>query len=212
MTVALDFDGVIHRYSKGWQGGKIYDPPMPGAIEAIREIMGVEAVVIFTARTDLDAVCMWLAVEHGVPCVTQAQWDAERPAEEHGSAFWNDMSRVLVTNRKPAARYYLDDRAVLFTRERGWDMALQDMQITPADTELLYLVTVKLRKNPEHNPRQKVTGPCPVNGQPCDDVTGEHHTFLVTTTENSVEAVRKTAMERYGHVTRVESVPSAIPF
>lgn len=126
MTVALDFDGVIHRYSKGWQGGKIYDPPMPGAIEAVKEIMEVEAVVVFTARTDLDAVCDSLT-HWGVECITQDQWDRERPAAEHGSAFWNDKSRILVTNRKPAARYYLDDRAVLFTPERGWDGAMKDM-------------------------------------------------------------------------------------
>lgn len=210
MTVALDFDGVIHRYSRGWQGGKIYDPPMPGAIEAIHEIQEVEAVVVFTARTDLDAVCAWLSAQ-GIECVTQEQWDAERPAEEHGSAFWNDKSRVLVTNRKPAARYYLDDRAVLFTREGGWERALMDMEITPDEREFLYLVTVKLPKNPVHNPRRKIFGACPVNGEPCSDTTGEHHTILVRSTKGG-DYVTKAAQAKYGHVTRVEAVPSEIPF
>lgn len=126
MTVALDFDGVIHRYSRGWQGGKIYDPPMPGAIEAIQEIMEVEAVVVFTARTDLNAVRDWLSARD-IECITQDQWDAERPVREHQNAFWNDRERVLITNRKPAARHYLDDRAVKFTPERGWDGAMKDM-------------------------------------------------------------------------------------
>ena len=27
-TIAVDFDGVIHKYSKGWQGGEIYDEPV----------------------------------------------------------------------------------------------------------------------------------------------------------------------------------------
>jgi hypothetical protein len=126
MTVAIDFDGVIHKYSRGWCGGEIYDPPMPGAIGAIKEIQEVEAVVVFTARTDLDAVCDSLT-HWGVECITQAQWDRERPAEEHGSAFWNEKGRVLVTNRKPAVRVYLDDRAVKFTPERGWSGAMEDM-------------------------------------------------------------------------------------
>lgn len=27
-TIVFDFDGVIHRYSKGWQNGSIYDKPV----------------------------------------------------------------------------------------------------------------------------------------------------------------------------------------
>jgi len=127
MTVALDFDGVIHRYSKGWQGGVIYDPPMRGAIAAVREIMSVEAVVVFTARTDLDAVCVWLRARD-IECVSQGEWDAERPVGEHGNAFWNEKERVLVTNRKPAARVYLDDRGVTFGKG-GWDQAMKDMDL-----------------------------------------------------------------------------------
>jgi hypothetical protein len=68
-----------------------------------------------------------------------------------------------------------------------------------------YLVTVRLAKNPEHNPREKKTGPCPVNGKPCTDVTGEHHTFLVDLDEIDADEVREIYQGIY-HVTRVETV------
>lgn len=32
-TICVDFDGVIHKYSKGWQGDVIYDEPVEGAKE-----------------------------------------------------------------------------------------------------------------------------------------------------------------------------------
>jgi hypothetical protein len=67
----------------------------------------------------------------------------------------------------------------------------------------LFLITVKLPKNPEHNPREKKTGPCPVNGKPCTDVTGEHHSFAVSG-EFTVEELITKFTEKYGHVTRIE--------
>ncbi len=210
MTKAVDFDGVIHRYSSGWQGGQIYDPPMPGAIKGLKTIMEVDAVVVFTARDDLKAVCAWLR-SFGLDCVTQDEWDAECAHSGCTGTFWSDQERLLVTNKKPAASHYLDDRAVPFTRERGWDGALQDMDVMPSETIHTYLITVKLPKNPEHNPKRKQTGPCPVNGEPCSDVTGEHHTILIRT-GRSLTDVAQWASTKYGHTTRVESVPGNIPF
>ena len=34
-TIAVDFDGFIHKYSKGWHDGSIYDEPVEGAAEAL---------------------------------------------------------------------------------------------------------------------------------------------------------------------------------
>lgn len=68
-----------------------------------------------------------------------------------------------------------------------------------------FLVTIKLAKNPEHNPRDKKTGPCPVTGKPCTDVTGEHHTFLAELEDVQAEDVRS-LYEGIYHVTRVEQV------
>lgn len=72
---------------------------------------------------------------------------------------------------------------------------------------MLFLITVKVEKNPDHNPRDKKTGPCPVNGKPCTDVTGEHHTFMDSLDDDlSPEDVREIYQGIYSHITRVEVV------
>ncbi len=68
-----------------------------------------------------------------------------------------------------------------------------------------FVITVKLPKNPEHNPREKKTGPCPVTGLPCTDVTGEHHSMVRDHPGLTAEQVRDLYATEF-HVTRVESV------
>jgi len=61
-TISVDFDGVIHRYSKGWHDGTTYDVPMPGAFEAIckMRLRGYD-VVIHSARP-ASMIQEWLSV------------------------------------------------------------------------------------------------------------------------------------------------------
>jgi 5'(3')-deoxyribonucleotidase len=87
--ICIDFDGVIHKYSKGWQGGKIYDDPMPGAKEALEKLQKEYELVIFTTRKETSDVSMWMA-KNGLP-------------------------NLAVTNEKLPAIAYIDDRAVRFT-------------------------------------------------------------------------------------------------
>lgn len=116
-TVAVDFDGVIHAYSKGWQDGSIYDEPIPGSLEALHKLMddGL-AVFIHTTRAAYP-VAQWLE-ERGVPAVVELNVPGQV------REFWNDTSRVLVTNRKLAAVAYIDDRGIRF---ESWEQALADL-------------------------------------------------------------------------------------
>ena len=53
-TIVFDFDGVIHRYSKGWQDGNIYDKPTKGIKETIEELRKKYRVVIVSTRSSTE--------------------------------------------------------------------------------------------------------------------------------------------------------------
>lgn len=49
-TIAFDFDGVIHRYSIGWQDGSIYDPISGEWYRLVRELLerGFNVIILTT--------------------------------------------------------------------------------------------------------------------------------------------------------------------
>jgi ribonucleotide monophosphatase NagD (HAD superfamily) len=110
-SIAVDFDGVIHRYGRGWHDGTIYDEPVPGAREALARIHRGYRVVILTTRVNpalhggdaqLASVEAWLE-QHGF--VRGEHWDE-------------------VTHEKVPALVYIDDRALHFT---DWNQALAEL-------------------------------------------------------------------------------------
>lgn len=68
---------------------------------------------------------------------------------------------------------------------------------------MMCLVTLKVEKDPNHDPKNKKEGPCPVSptGERCTDVTGQHHTVLF---HGTVEQAR--IEYQYDHITRIEEV------
>lgn len=118
-TVAVDFDGVIHAYSRGWQDGTIYDEPLPGALEGLTRLMRDYAVFVHTTR-NAKQVARWIDERsgRGIECVTHISplpWKRQ---------FWNRQGLLLVTNRKLPAIAYIDDRAIRF---ESWDQSLGDL-------------------------------------------------------------------------------------
>jgi hypothetical protein len=71
-------------------------------------------------------------------------------------------------------------------------------------TDHTFIVTVKLPKNPAHDPQNKVTGPCKYSPM-CTDVTGEHHSYLEDSFPDEA-AIREHLREQNVHVTRIEAV------
>lgn len=117
-TIAVDFDGVVHAYSKGWQDGAIYDPPLPGALDALTTLMKTHAVFIHTTR-DAGAVAGWLA-DHGFDTLL----DIDGPTHPKRK-FWNEQGVLLVTDRKLPAVAYIDDRGIRF---QSWKQVLADLE------------------------------------------------------------------------------------
>lgn len=92
-NIVFDFDGVIHKYSKGWQDGSIYDSPVPGIWAIINKLRdcGYRVVVVSTrcqTQDGIEAIQKWL------------------------SSYGIIVDDVCAT--KPPAMVYIDDRAICF--------------------------------------------------------------------------------------------------
>jgi hypothetical protein len=98
--VLVDFDGPIHKYSRGWLDGTAYDGPTEGSKEALEamEEVGFD-VVIFSSR-DAEQIREWLALYGYKP--------------------------YRVTNVKEPALCQIDDRAI---RWINWDQSINDLSI-----------------------------------------------------------------------------------
>ncbi|HEY9014222.1 MAG TPA: hypothetical protein VIM84_04055 [Gemmatimonadales bacterium] len=136
MTIAVDFDGVIHRYSLGWHDGTIYDTLMPGADDALHLLRHLDAVFIHSTR-DPEQIHQWMLTHSTLRTTTDdtcpnAEKDYDPPCPTSCSRcegtgrviFWNNRDTLLITPRKLPAVAYVDDRAVRFT---NWPDTLKEI-------------------------------------------------------------------------------------
>ncbi|WP_405015096.1 hypothetical protein [Kitasatospora sp. NBC_01539] len=105
-AVGIDFDQTLVAHDDGWQDGRIYGAPIPGAIDSLHALAGVRSVFIVTARHPRfhPAVATWLTRHSGLDAVVDD--DPER-------AYWQGEA-LLVTNKKLGAALYIDDRGLRF--------------------------------------------------------------------------------------------------
>lgn len=95
--LCLDFDGVIHSYRSGWKGADVIpDPPVPGAIDFIREALEHFEVHIYSSRSHqrggINAMQQWFQLHAG-----------------------SDLQMALhFPEYKPSAFITIDDRALTF--------------------------------------------------------------------------------------------------
>lgn len=111
LNLAIDFDGVIHNADKGWHDGTCYGEPLPGALEAIKNLSSKYSIVIFTAKckpnrplvngkTGAELVHEWLLkhnVMQYVSSITSEKPRAELYIDDNGYRFenWNDTIEFI---------------------------------------------------------------------------------------------------------------------
>ena len=102
--IAIDFDGVIHPYSKGWQDGQLYDDPVEGTKESLAILVkSGYYIVIFTTRLNDEE-------NNNVPELKQRVLDYLFKNRILEGEHWHE-----ITCKKPNAIAYIDDRAIRFT-------------------------------------------------------------------------------------------------
>jgi ribonucleotide monophosphatase NagD (HAD superfamily) len=100
-NLAIDFDGVIHNFNKGYHDGTCYGDPIEGSLSALKELSKKYNIIIFTAKakpnrplvngkTGTELVSEWLEKYGVLDCVSE------------------------ITSEKPRAMLYIDDNAYRF--------------------------------------------------------------------------------------------------
>lgn len=99
--LCIDFDGVIHSYDRGWQGGEIYGTVVPGFFEWAIKAFEKFKLVIYSSRSKdpsmREAMQIWM--------------------RKQASFCPPDLDIDLVfefAHEKPPAFVMIDDRAVQF--------------------------------------------------------------------------------------------------
>jgi len=111
INIGVDFDGVLHRCSKGYYDGTIYDPPVEGALEALSTLSEKYNIIVYTCKAKPDR-----GLVNG-KTGTQMVWEWLEKYE---------MAKFVskVTAEKPRACVYIDDKSVKFN---SWNNCLEEL-------------------------------------------------------------------------------------
>jgi len=112
INIGIDFDGVIHKCSKGYYDGTIYDDPIEGAFEALERISEKYTIIMYTAKAKPDR-----GLVNG-QTGTELVWEW---LKKHNMAQF--VSKV--TSEKPRAVCYIDDKGIEFN---DWDSCFRRLE------------------------------------------------------------------------------------
>ena len=108
-VIAVDFDGVIHKSSKGFYDGTIYDEPVEGTKKGLEYLSKSYKLVVYTCKANPDRPLI------DGKTGTELIWEW---MEKY------DLSKYIsdVFYSKPNAKYYIDDKAICFI---DWNQILK---------------------------------------------------------------------------------------
>ena len=106
-AVCFDFDGVIHKYSKGFQDWIIYDEYNKEVLDLML-FLQKSGIPIFICSTREPAQIINWWNKQGFWC---------NACGIGSQTFWKETNLVGVTNKKMPAQLYIDDRAYKYTEQ-----------------------------------------------------------------------------------------------
>ena len=112
MTIAFDFDGVIHKYRKGWQNGEIYDDINRDILHLIKDLLDEGHIVfILSSRSRFKIKRFFKHHKSIIPF--------EFETFSVFKKFWTKKGVCGICNHKAVFDVIIDDRALNFNPING---------------------------------------------------------------------------------------------